>query len=145
MIRLIIILLLAGCGDYRPLIYYETEEIKSIVEKFKLDHQYYTGQALKINNLNVTIREIDSSEVKGTVLGYCKKEAFKTPKIILNKLYWKNMNEWYKKQLLYHELGHCILNLKHSHDGLMQPYIIYWKEYKYYEDYYLNRLFNYGE
>ena len=93
----------------------------------------------------MTIREIDSSEVKGTVLGYCKKEAFKTPKIILNKLYWKNMNEWYKKQLLYHELGHCILNLKHSHDGLMQPYIIYWKEYKYYEDYYLNRLFNDGE
>lgn len=142
---LFIFIFISSCGEYKPHIYYQTKEIKDFVFLFETEYMFYTSKHLEIKNLNISIAEINSEKIKGTILGFCKKSPFKTPIIILNKLEWETMNYWQKKQLIYHELGHCVLNLKHSKDGLMQPFIIYWKEYRDYEDYYLNLLFNHGQ
>ena len=40
--------------------------------------------------------------------------------IEINQVNWNDHTDLQKKQLIFHELGHCVLNLSHSPDGLMQ-------------------------
>ena len=160
-----------GCGvddyiDYlTPYVFYETKEIKQLVGKFESDHLKYTDRNIEIKNLDIRIDHLNtqlgeaahhrtrldpqsSKDLKlaeDIRLGICISAPFATPRIVLNKRFWSKLNSTYKRQLIYHELGHCILQLDHSKDGLMQPYIIYHKRFKKYEEYYLDKFFSHGE
>ena len=43
--------------------------------------------------------------------------------ILLNEDNWNSYGPYQRLELMYHELGHCALNLDHSEPGLMSPSI----------------------
>ena len=50
------------------------------------------------------------------VLGVCHKKYGSTPEIVIMFSRWEEFNYNTRKYLIYHELGHCVLNLKHNLD-----------------------------
>lgn len=46
--------------------------------------------------------------------GHCSKSDNETPRIDLNENYWKFATDQQKEILLFHELGHCLLNREHD-------------------------------
>ena len=42
-----------------------------------------------------------------------------TKTVLINKEFWNKISNINKKELIYHELGHCALNLRHS-SGIMK-------------------------
>ena len=45
--------------------------------------------------------------------------------ITINRQGWLTLNDWERKELMIHELGHCAYGLKHSQLGLMSSSITY--------------------
>lgn len=45
--------------------------------------------------------------------GVCIKWTNGYREININKIYWDSINELQREQLIYHELGHCVLDLGH--------------------------------
>lgn len=76
-----------------------------------------------------------------------------TPRIVLNTYYWQWLNDLDREQLVFHELGHCVLNRDHNDqwitapDGnyiqasVMNAYDFEWWKYDLYHDFYMRELF----
>jgi hypothetical protein len=41
--------------------------------------------------------------------------------ILLNENMWPMLSKMERKELMFHELGHCVLGLEHSKEGMMAP------------------------
>ena len=67
-------------------------------------------KVFRFNKFNIKF-----SPLGGDFIGFCNK-MFRERKIILDTQYWKWMSEADKKQLLFHELSHCLINKNHVED-----------------------------
>jgi hypothetical protein len=61
--------------------------------------------------------------------GVCYYWAVGNNEIKVNRNYWEKINEKQREQLIFHELGHCVLNKDHNNDiidinGFSCPYSI---------------------
>lgn len=52
-------------------------------------------------------------------LGWCNYHSDRPDLIIINAFYWDLLNDLEKEKLVFHELGHCILNRSHL-DAIQQ-------------------------
>lgn len=71
---------------------------------------------IKITNLIIQfapVAQIKSDIFGGTVIGYCDVELG-TPTISIDKDYWENASNAMKLELLFHEMGHCVLHRGHT-------------------------------
>lgn len=68
---------------------------------------------------------IETGNLSDDNIGVCVTFSFRKH-ITIDKFYWLTSNEQSKKQLMYHELTHCVLGLHHIESELnyMNPYII---------------------
>jgi len=57
------------------------------------------------------------ARLEENIAGYCVSSFG----ILLNETKWKDMGEYQKRELVFHELGHCVLGLEHTSLGLMAP------------------------
>lgn len=57
------------------------------------------------------------ADLKGEAVGYC------VPRfgILIDIDSWNKFGPLQRKELVFHELGHCVLSLEHSEPGLMAP------------------------
>ena len=76
-------------------------------------------------------------------------------KIKVDRMAWEEFLDFQREELIFHELGHCVLDRKHKEDmvlsingdrieaSIMNPYIFYdqW-DYTYYHEYYMRELFD---
>lgn len=53
--------------------------------------------------------------------GVCEWTENETPKIIVNQRIWNTLNDYDKQEVLFHELGHCVLRRIHQ-SGEMSAY-----------------------
>lgn len=82
--------------------------------------------------------------------GYCETGSDMTPTIVVDETYWDQADEGARQSLLFHELGHCVLDRLHlsgvTTDGaplsVMNPYTIPANVYDYNHDYYMHELFS---
>lgn len=93
------------------------------------------------------VDEIKNSETGNTVLGRC---FFSTNLIEINKTQWVKLSDSKKTSLIFHELGHCVLNRDHDNSEIfgqktsMMHYIILSdKEYQGREKYFSKELFTF--
>lgn len=113
------------------------------------------GKDIQINNLIVSF---DKKVIEAKALGICTTGNGITPTITINPEAWKywddNNMESSKEQVMFHELGHCVLNREHNEVtvktldtnsniqvSIMFPYFM---DSKYYEgnyNHYVNELF----
>ena len=127
-------------NDHRLVYYYE---------KFKKDAELF-GKELPEQNFTIwfgNTRNLYNSKR----VGYC---SFKEPrKIVIDRNWFDNATEEQKELVLYHEFGHCVLNLNHTDDCVVEhkgkcalPVSIMnssanWTGYFKYKKYYLKELF----
>lgn len=71
----------------------------------------------------LSIQYYNDSDADGTI-GYCQFLLFKN-RIRFDKEWWSSASGFQRRQLVYHELTHCYLNLGHSFDtkNYMYPFI----------------------
>ena len=82
------------------------------------------GTVFPTANLAVGVRMIDKAP-KGSYLpkqAMChhNRNSAKKPTIYINLNWWKTeTNVYVKKKVIFHELGHCSLDLRHAGEGIM--------------------------
>lgn len=134
--------LIVSCGTFQPTEVGEIHpEFKTYVEKFQAE----SG----IQTLNIKMSFINDFDDE--VVGSCR---YSKPirKIIISQIFWKNASLASREQLIYHELGHCVLNKPHDDsltiingeyipNSVMNSYMISDYFYVKYRDHYINNLF----
>ena len=65
-------------------------------------------------NVNTSDIDITITNVEGQA-----RCIHSTKTILVNRVFWNKISTSNKKELIYHELGHCALNLRHN-DGIMK-------------------------
>ena len=86
------------------------------------------GQNSKINDLEAHFSDSLGTSSSGTVIGTCQTqkrtkdtglvvEVIETPIIKINRAWWKYASDASREELMYHELGHCII--KRGHDSVI--------------------------
>lgn len=114
---LIIILpfLLAACAQ---------EKMTNIAPDFRTFALRFQEEAAKqgvhveINNVKIAFD--DEYPLNGNTLGVCRYGGpLVVPEIYISRYYWNSsdLSSWSsKEQLMFHEMGHCILNRRHRND-----------------------------
>lgn len=74
---------------------------------------------------------IEFNDLKNEEVGLCYLYAFKR-KIEFDNFYWQSTSDMMRKQLVFHELTHCILETHHddSYTNYMNSYVVYIPEEK---------------
>lgn len=84
------------------------------VNKFtELTKVFKTNSASRLSSIRISI-----SDLKGETAGTCH---YGFNRIVIDRGTWVTMSVVGKEELMFHELGHCILNLDHTETGLMKP------------------------
>jgi hypothetical protein len=149
--RIIILsLFLIGCG--KPKILSIEPKMQYLINNFEQKSKIL-GKPIKIDNLILEFKDTYNNE---SILGQCGIKN-NTPKITIKKSYFEASNKALKEIIVFHELGHCLLNRDHlsGYDygnhrlySIMNAYEFNDEMYKLNYDYYLKELFgviNYTE
>ena len=133
-------LALAACGRERRISGFE-----DYVSRFESASQQ-AGHAVTVSAL-----VIDFDDTGKVDLAQCETgNLFSTPHIRINQNRWSFLNEDQREELLFHEMGHCVLDRLHRTDRLadgspasiMFPTILQTATYQQNRDYYLQELFS---
>ncbi|TAE60242.1 MAG: hypothetical protein EAZ89_01710, partial [Bacteroidetes bacterium] len=110
--------LLQACKDDEPVKVYDVPSIiQPYIDLFEQEAAA-RGQTLNIDNLKV---EFETDLQGGDAAGLCTFASPNTPtphiRLDTTSYNWQN-NEYHREILIFHELGHCILNRLHKDDVL---------------------------
>ena len=102
------------------------------------------GYTKQIDDL---IIHFDSS-ASGIIAGNCQQGIDKTPTISVNPVSWPQMTNDEQQELIYHEMGHCVLNRGHKtalwfgiQDSVMWPTVLPPGQFLQYHSHYVTELF----
>lgn len=139
---LILLLTLTACAPTPEISLGESigQEFQGYVKEFDETFQVTTQATVQF-----------SDTLPDNMLGLCT--TFTRPNdflniVSINRKFWETANDWQKEQLIFHELGHCELGLKHDDfmldyglpKSLMNKRAIDWWVYRDNREYYLNEL-----
>lgn len=86
-------------------------ELQTHFTNFEIEANAH-GISIDISSIDINgyIQNIESS---GT-LGQCKSYSDGSQKVIIDDKYWNRITEKEKEYIVFHELGHCLLNREHN-------------------------------
>jgi len=104
------------------------------------------GLDVEVTDLRVVFGSTDSPYQRGL----CDITPDQTPTIIIQEWSWKEATEAAREELMFHELGHCVLHRKHHNDktdngfakSIMNAYLLDSDTYEEFREYYLQELFS---
>ncbi len=108
-IALILMLGLSACAKDHPSKIEIDPRAQPYVNAFVIDGEK-VGHTVFITDLTVEI----SDDIPSTLNGRCYRDTNKTPRVVLRRSQWDFLSEFEQKMLVYHELGHCLLNRTHN-------------------------------
>lgn len=138
---LILLAFLTGCGTAKVRIEYRVQpssctayealptvdtKVSDIVALFFEEAQAHRAKCVKAKRIGFKSQSDVGKVVpdsKALVLGYCTYDGT----VVLNQDLWFKLRPITQKAVVFHELGHCVLNLGHAPDdalNLMTPYIL---------------------
>lgn len=130
----------------------KTKGFEVYVEQFENESGGY-GRPTKIRDVYIHFDHLNVGKPSGFnggyLLGLCVPDSFSTPEVLIDEKMWKTLSETSRKNLIFHELGHCVYGYKHvkSKESLMNPIIMLDDQYFTDPDGYDSEFFNpkYGE
>lgn len=136
-------LLLSSCAGKVYLVI--DPDLQEYITRFENDGD------IKITNLVASFGNPGSNKNPDLLtVGVCK-TGIGAPNIVILKSYWESIDDLQREQLMYHELGHCILDRNHDSRtingcafSIMHPYMISENCYEPARDVYVGELFNEG-
>lgn len=93
--KLLVLLLLAGCGQ-AP----QDSRVAEYVDRFERDFKVHVGY--------ITIR-FNSTWPQKDVMAFCSGTT-----VVIMQSHWETSSELTRESLIYHELGHCVFDLDHD-------------------------------
>ena len=105
-----------GCGGYetaqsKPMVYYETEELKMYAQRFEAYSAIYSSKgSVAIYNLRIVFGPMNEEKA----VGLCSLDLSGTSTVSIDKAYWDTASPPQKEVLIFHELGHCVLGRGHN-------------------------------
>lgn len=140
MTKLLLIILLAGCAVSPKRTVYNNVDSRALklVDKFQLLYKKDLPE-----NLVVEFRKLKKNHVGGFC--YMKKNY-----VVINTKFWKRASDLSKESVVFHELGHCVLDRGHvvydDKKWSCSPSLMGWRGatdrcYRQHYDYYINELF----
>lgn len=119
-LKLASLLILAACGPKH----------KGLVKIDPLAQPYVNAflEAGKSQGKNIVISDLivefgDTGAISKRAIGLCWTSPNTTPRIMLDTTFFNAKNDDWRSSLIFHELGHCILNQDHRlNDSIMYPY-----------------------
>ena len=152
LIFLVAMISLAACGSDDPPLPKVGPE-----GTYKIDPAFipYLDQFLLLYKKPVTSLimafDTDTFKLEKDSVGVCHRETQKAPLIAIKRSFWVKATPTTKENLIFHELGHCILNRPHDDRrftddrpvSLMNSRLLLDLEYSNNKTYYWNELFNY--
>jgi hypothetical protein len=132
--KLLISLYLTSCGSGKVV---DIKGFEVYVYSFIEDASDY-GKDVPLDDLIVEFG--NTRRHSELAIGTCTRGNH-TPLVLIDEEYWTTASEQERYAIIYHELGHCLLNRRHVEDykSLMNPTIK--KDFYLYEEYYLTELF----
>jgi hypothetical protein len=94
--------------------------LDTFIEDFFQDARHFGSTCFRARSVQFGTQESMPKAEDGVIIGYCTDRG----EIVLSEQVWKQYGLLFNKALLYHELGHCILQLDHAPEGtlnLMAP------------------------
>lgn len=154
---LIVLISLFGysCGDaanidrLRPKISIESD-FQGYVDNFILDSKKYSN-GVEIKSLIMKFTQLDENneerEDNLVILGACYasiNHEYLAPLVVIEERYWFDLLDAQKELLIYHELGHCLLQREHTEIdfSVMTPSLPDHKRYTKNKDKFLSELFD---
>ena len=139
-----VIALLASCAPLQVL--RVDPQLEDYVRRFE------KAGGLTVSNVIVEFGDTGPVPTSGSyTVGYCQSGG--TPKVVISKTYFMEVEDAQREELMFHELGHCVLDRGHTSteypDGcptsIMDPYMINEWCYDKWRSEYLEELFSGGE
>jgi thioredoxin 1 len=131
---ILFILIIAAPGHQK----YKVDESKQFVEEF-----IRLGKLFKIEDIEKRTDEVGIrfGDTKDKELAHC---SFYLKEIVINRKHWKRLTIENKEEVIFHELGHCVLNVRvHTDFGIMKAVGLHDPlEYIYNYEYLMNHFFN---
>jgi hypothetical protein len=82
---------------------------------FEIEYLEFHKEAIRRNCVAFPVNAY-FARLEPEIAGYC----IPSFGILINEDRWATFGPYQKRELMFHELGHCVLGLNHS-DGLMSP------------------------
>ena len=161
LLALVVALLLTGCSTTTTNVKINhgrsrmiSGEFTDYVNRFK--QAYYRSTGIRMNTNNVIIKPIKiNKHIKGKNIIRYKNQAIgfcilsdELPAIYIDSGAWKRLPDLLREELIFHELGHCILRRLHcnySYKGIpvsiMRSHLVSIRYYLRYRNYYISELF----
>lgn len=138
-----IVLFVTGCGFKAKVPDYVDPEFRPYVNDYLIDKERYTGRYGLDRNINVVFKPLNENGSAKRLLGQCLMWSDNRKRYIhIDPIYWyKILGEAGKEALIYHEMGHCDLDLDHTNHGIMVPSGLREDDYILNREQYLEELF----
>ncbi len=122
-------------------------EFVPYVNSFRAAFEVATGKPLRIEHLTIYKGEPLGVVLEGNLneIAECERLPNKDRIIIRELRGWNNLTELERENLLFHELGHCVLGLSHSKTGIMSKTLLESALYKKERGRYLREFFEDGK
>lgn len=139
-----------GCGSgpsHTPTVQVDPE-LAPYVSRFEAA-SVQNGNPTQVTDLSMNFGDVNDPGETGA-RGACEAVSGQTPVVTIAPDAWASSTDAEREQLVFHELGHCVLSLVHIAGitsagipkSIMDPVEIDGAIYSQYRDYYLQTLFN---
>lgn len=133
--------IISSCSSFNP-------EFTPYVAKFKEDSLKYGRKDLQDFSIPIEFATLSNKDEEYQVVGLCRYIPFMRA-IFIDERFWRTSSETMREIVLYHELGHCVLDKDHDEETdllgipkhLMYPSVLSSRNYEAKKDYYLKDLF----
>ena len=103
------ILLLASCNELDIL---ETDP--ELVPYFDIFEEEAEKRGIQVDFVAANIEGLLQDIGSQSVLGQCFRNERRPKKVVIDREFWEGANEQDRQFLIFHELGHCFLDLEHD-------------------------------
>ncbi len=136
LLSFVILLGLTSCGGA-----YKTAGTDKYIAEFEKQSKKYNRFIMVTNLIVEFVDVIEEYPGNNSVIGVCL-NGVGTPIIKLRNDFWNKSDEFLREELMFHELGHCILNKEHTiKPGIMSPGLHGTEEYLAHRDEWIKEYF----
>lgn len=84
---------------------------------FSAEKQEFYNEAVERGCLVAPVKQMYFAELEDETAGYC----FPTTAILISSSRWNKFGPFQKKEVVFHELAHCVFGAEHTDFGIMSP------------------------
>ncbi len=105
------VLLVSSCSKDEVTEFFVQTELQPYFDSF-VEEALLRGKSLDMTRVNGVIEDIEGTQV----LGRCEQASESGNFVTIDAAFWNKATYWEKEYVIFHELGHCVLDRRHLED-----------------------------